>query len=256
MTQPLPPWPYPRWMAHRGAGRLAPENTLAAFRLGAQHGYTMAECDVKLSADGVPFLLHDDTLGRTTNARQRLPQGASLSAGEHPWAALSQLDAGSWHARAWAGEPLPTLEAVARWCQRNGHRLNIEIKPTPGLERHTGEVIAREAQRLWRDEAVMPLLSSFQVQALEGAQASAPALPRALLLDTLWTGWLETARTLGCAAIVCDHVLWDRASVTQARSAGFRALSYTVNDECAAQRLTDLGTDGLITDRVDLFAPV
>ena len=61
-------WPYPRWVAHRGAGKLAPENTLAAFRLGGEHGYRMFECDVKLSADKVPFLLHDATLERTTNA--------------------------------------------------------------------------------------------------------------------------------------------------------------------------------------------
>lgn len=46
-------WPYPFWIAHRGAGKLAPENTLAAFRLGAAHGWRMAECDVKLSQDGV-----------------------------------------------------------------------------------------------------------------------------------------------------------------------------------------------------------
>jgi glycerophosphoryl diester phosphodiesterase len=55
--------------------------------------------------------------------------------------------------------------------------------------------------------------------------------------------------------VVCNHALWDTSSVTQAKSAGFRTLSYTVNDEWAAQRLMDLGTDGIITDRVDLFAP-
>lgn len=62
-------WPYPRWIAHRGAGKLAPENTMSAFRLGAQHGYRMFECDAKLSADGVLFLLHDATLQRTTNGQ-------------------------------------------------------------------------------------------------------------------------------------------------------------------------------------------
>ncbi|MCX8517175.1 MAG: glycerophosphodiester phosphodiesterase family protein, partial [Rhodoferax sp.] len=72
---PLPAWPYPRWIAHRGAGKLAPENTLAAFRLGASHGYRMFECDAKLSADGVPFLMHDAELQRTTNAVQRLGAG-------------------------------------------------------------------------------------------------------------------------------------------------------------------------------------
>jgi glycerophosphoryl diester phosphodiesterase len=86
-------WPYPRWIAHRGAGKLAPENTLAAFRVGASHGYRMFECDVKLSLDGVPFLLHDDNLQRTTNAHEALGTQASVVGGEHPWSALSQLDA-------------------------------------------------------------------------------------------------------------------------------------------------------------------
>ena len=123
-------WPYPRWVAHRGAGKLAPENTLAAFKLGASHGYRMFECDVKLSADGVPFLLHDATLERTTTGKGK---GGAL-----PWSQLSQLDAGSWHSRAHAGEPLSSLESIARYCLHNGHFLNIEIKPTPGVERHTG----------------------------------------------------------------------------------------------------------------------
>ena len=255
MRTDLPPWPYPRWIAHRGAGKLAPENTLAAFRCGAAHGYRMYECDVKLSADGVPFLLHDATLQRTTNARAVLGAGNSAVAGDHSWGALAQLDAGSWHSRTFAGEPLATLSNIAAFCLANGHCLNIEIKPTPGHERHTGEVVATHAARLWQGAAVPPLLSSFEVDALRGAHATQPALPRALLLDKLWTGWLETALTLECVAVVCNHALWDKSSVRQAQSAGFRTLSYTANDEWAAQRLFDLGTDGVITDRVDLFSP-
>lgn len=239
-------WPYPRWIAHRGAGKLAPENTLAAFKLGASHGYCMFECDVKLSSDDVPFLLHDSTLERTTSGHG--------TAGEQPWSALAQLDAGSWHSPSFAAEPLPTLEAIARFCLDNGLFLNIEIKPTPGSERHTGEVVAGHAARLWQGAAVPPLLTSFQPEALQGARDAAPELPRGLLLESLWTGWLETALTLGCVAVVCNHALWDSSSVTQAKSAGFRTLSYTVNDEVAAQRLIVLGTDGIITDRVDLFA--
>lgn len=248
-------WPYPRWIAHRGAGKLAPENTLAAFRRGAAHGYRMFECDVKLSADGVPFLMHDATLQRTTQAAQRLPAGASLVGGEHPWATLAQLDAGSWHSRQYAGEPLPTLDNVAAWCLANSHCLNIEIKPTPGTERATGEVVARRAAQLWQGSAVPPLLTSFQLEALSGARTAAPALPRGLLLDTLPNDWLDTARMLGCVAVVCNQALWDASTVAQAQSAGLRCLSYTVNDEWAAQRLLDLGTDGIITDRVDLFSP-
>ena len=248
-------WPYPRWIAHRGAGKLAPENTLAAFRLGAQHGYRMFECDAKLSSDGVPFLMHDATLGRTTNAREIFGPAPSDIGGDHPWGELARLDAGSWHSRAHAGEPLPTLENISRWCMANGLLLNIEIKPTPGTERETGVVVARHADRLWNNAPIPPLLTSFRPEALEGALATAANLPRGLLLDTLWDGWLDVAKKLDCTAIVCNHALWDSASVAQAKKANLRCLSYTVNDEWAAKRLVDLGTDGIITDRVDLFPP-
>ncbi len=240
-------WPYPRWIAHRGAGKLAPENTLAAFHAGAAHGYRMFECDVKLSADGVAFLLHDATLDRTTNGHG--------PAGERPWQALAALDAGSWHSPAHAGEPLPTLSAVARWCQASDALLNIEIKPSPGQERHTGEAVAREARVLWEGDGTPPLLTSFSTDALEGALAGAPALPRGLLLDQLRSGWMHDARRLDCVAVVCRHNLWTPAGVTEVHHAGMRCLAYTVNEAAQAQRLLDMGIDGLITDRVDLFDP-
>lgn len=257
MTQSLKPgqWPYPRWIAHRGAGKLAPENTLAAFRAGAAHGYRMFECDVKLSLDGVPLLLHDDTLSRTTNADEALGSGLSAVAGEHPWGTLALLDAGSWHSKAFAGETVPTFESIARYCLRNDFCLNIEIKPTPGTEYHTGKMVASHAARLWHGASTPPLLTSFDVPALEGAMQAQPNLPRGLLLERLWTGWLETALRLGCIALVCEHTLWDQSSVAQAQDAGLCCLSYTVNDAAEAQRLWDLGTDGIITDRIDLFSP-
>lgn len=240
-------WPYPLWIAHRGAGTLAPENTLAAFHAGAAHGFRMFECDVKLSADGIAFLLHDDTLDRTTSG-----QGP---AGARTWAELSTLDAGSWHGPAHAGEPLPALSSVARWCQAGDALLNIEIKPSPGRERRTGESVARQAWALWEDDGVPPLLTSFSVDALEGALSGAPALPRGLLLDQLWAGWMPTARRLGCVAVVCRHDLWTPAGVTEVHHAGMRCLAYTVNEAKQAQRLRDMGIDGIITDRVDLFGP-
>lgn len=240
-------WPYPRWIAHRGAGKLAPENTLAAFRLGARHGFRMFECDVKLSRDGVPFLMHDTTLERTTSA--------TGTGGDLPWQTLAQLDAGSWHSRQYAGEPLPCLDNIARFCRANGYHLNIEIKPTPGLEAETGAAVALQAGRLWAGASVPPLLSSFAIDALQAAQASVPELPRALLLDNTRADWLDIARRLDCVAVVCHHSLWDAASVSAAHAASLRCLSYTVNDLSIAQKLNALETDGIITDRVDLFAP-
>lgn len=243
----LPAWPYPRWIAHRGAGTLAPENTLAAFRLGADLGWCMFECDVKLARDDVPFLLHDATLERTSNG--------TGTAGDLTWSALARLDAGSWHSPAYAGEPLPTLEAVARFCRERGLRLDIEIKPTPGTERQTGEAVARAAARLWQGEAVPPLLSSFASEALRGALAVAPALPRGLLLDELPGDWLAQAQALRCVAVICRHTLWDAERLAAARAAGLRTLCYTVNDGARAQQLLAWGIDGIVTDRVDLFDP-
>ncbi|MBM3386804.1 MAG: glycerophosphodiester phosphodiesterase [Betaproteobacteria bacterium] len=243
----LPPWPYPRWIAHRGAGQLAPENTLAAFRLGMQYGWRMFECDAKLSADDEVFLMHDATLERTTNGHGM--------AGQRSWHALSQLDAGGWHSRTYAGEPLLRLDHLARYCLANTLLLNIEIKPTPGTERHTGEVVAREAARLWASQPVPPLLSSFETETLQGARTCAPQLPRALLLDDWWDGWFEQALALGCVAVVAHHPLWNTALLAQVHRAGMRCLSYTVNDESVARQLLALGIDGLISDRVDLFNP-
>jgi glycerophosphoryl diester phosphodiesterase len=137
----------------------------------------------------------------------------------------------------------------------NGHMLNIEIKPTPAVEQRTGEVVARHADRLWNNAPVPPLLTSFRPESLEGARTTAPHLPRGLLLDTLRDGWLEQATALACVAVVCNHALWDAATVARVHGAGMKCLSYTVNDEWAAQRLLQLGTDGIITDRVDLFPP-
>ena len=239
----MKPWPYPKWIAHRGAGKLAPENTLAAFQLGAKLGYRMFECDAKPSSDGVVFLLHDEHLERTTN-------GTGV-AGSHEWSHLSQLDAGSWHSIAYAGEPLPTLESIARFCLSHGYFLNIEIKPTLGTEAMTGAIVAKEALRLWQGESIPPMLTSFKTEALVAAKQTAPLLPRGLLLDSLWDGWLEAALELECVAIVCNYKLWNEELVETVHAQKIRCLSYTVNDQDIADSLIALGTDGIITDSVD-----
>lgn len=247
-TSSKPAWPLPFWIAHRGAGKLAPENTLAAFRLGAAHGYRAFECDVKLSQDGAPFLLHDSSLRRTST-------GSGL-ASEHSWSDLSRLDAGSWHSRAYAGEPLASLEAVARFVQANRFGLNLELKPTPGQERLTGQVVGREVLRLWHGvEAHLPLFSSFEPVALEGARETAPGVPRGLLLDRPRESWLDEAQSLGCVAVITNYRLMDAARVQAIHAAGMKALVYTANDESVVAWLRANGVDGIITDAVDRFAP-
>ena len=241
------PWPYPPLCAHRGAGKLAPENTLAAFRMGHARGYRMAEFDVKLSADGVAFLLHDDTLDRTTNAKGR--------ADAHTWRELAQLDAGSWHSPAYAGEPLPTLAAVARWSLAHDVAVNIEIKPTRGRERETGAAIAFDAATLWAGASMPPLLSSFSDVALEAAREAVPALPRAYLFDEVDPHTLARAVALRCIAIDAKHTLLVPDFVAQARDVGLRVVAWTVNDPSRAAALCTQGVDTVITDAIDTIAP-
>ena len=261
------PWPYPRWIAHRGAGTLAPENTLAAFWLGARYGYRMFECDAKLCADGVLFLLHDDTLERTTNGQGR--------ATALPMTVLAQLDAGSWHSGAFAGEPIPTLEALARECLVQGWMLNVEIKPDTDAGSGasssawaTGYAVGHLLAPLWAQvqQATpvlpLPLLTSFVPQALEGARAAAAHLPRGLLVESAeeegesesWQSHtLATAQRLACQALVLHYPLCRAAFVRRITEAGLRTLAYTVNDHDTAQRLLALGINGIITDRLDRF---
>jgi len=243
----LAPWPYPKFAAHRGAGKLAPENTLAAFRLGYAHGYRMAEFDVKLSADGVSFLLHDGTLDRTTNLRGR--------ADALTWRELSLLDAGGWHSPRYAGEPLPSLAAIARWSHAHDVAVNIEIKPTRGRERETGAAVALDAQTLWAGAHVMPLLSSFSEATLDAAREAVPELPRAWLTEELPADWRERVTSLRCIAIDVKHTLLTRERVDEFRTAGLRIATWTVNDPQRAREFIEWGVDTVITDAVDLIAP-
>ncbi|WP_414450491.1 glycerophosphodiester phosphodiesterase [Burkholderia sp. 22PA0099] len=243
-------WPYAsvaRIVAHRGGGKLAPENTLAGLEEGARRGHRMVEFDAKLSADGISFLLHDDTVARTSN-------GEGAAAGMD-YAALAALDAGSWFDARFAGERMPTLEQAASRCLALGLAANVEIKPCPGREAETGERVARDTARYWCGAAVPPLLSSFSVDALAAAQRAAPALPRGLLLDTLPDDWQALTARLGCVALHANHREFDAARVAAIRAAGLRTLAYTVNDPARARELIGWGVDLICTDRIDLIGP-
>jgi len=247
MTSPMAPWPYPRLCAHRGAGKLAPENTLTAMRVGHAHGYGMVEFDVKLAGDNVAFLLHDATLERTTSGRGRAD--ALL------WRELSRLDAGGWHSAKYAGEMIPTFAAIARWARAHGVACNVEIKPTPGRERETGAAVALDAASLWRDAEVPPLLSSFAEDSLDAARDAVPSLPRALLLDELPSDWLERLARLECVALDLDHLALTRDIVASAHRHGYRVCSFTPNDPVRIAELDGWGVDTIITDAIDQIPP-
>lgn len=248
MPVPHPAWPYPKLIAHRGAGKYAPENTLASVRLGAQHGFLMMEYDVKLSRDGVAILLHDDTVDRTSDG--------TGAAADKTFADLGAIDFGAWHSRDYAGEPIPTLHSIAAYTLANGIRSNIEIKPHTGLEAETGKEIARLARQLWAGADLPPLLSSFSEAALEAARIAAPELPRALLIaKEIPPDWRARVQRLDCIGLNLNHRYTTRPLVADIIDAGYTLAIWTVNDTRRAQELLDWGCNAIVTDEIMSISP-
>jgi glycerophosphoryl diester phosphodiesterase len=257
------PWPYPRVLAHRGGGALAPENTIAAIRVGRQHGFRAIEFDVTLCADEEPVLIHDLTLDRTTDGKGRVA--------EHSAAELARLDAGSWFSSTFAGEPIPRLAQVIDYCRAHQIWFNAEIKPAPGAEQRTGERVAAALALGFADRRTdlplshrgtagqldpqVPLLSSFSGEALAGALRAAPELPRGLLCSRIPRDWRDQLRHLDCVSLHCDHRYLDAAEVGAIRGAGYWVFCYTVNEVQRARELARWGIDALCTDRLDQVAP-
>jgi len=250
-------WPYPRYVAHRGAGILAPENTLLALDTGWRHGYRAAEVDAALTCDEVPVLLHDATLDRTTNGRGRLDK---VCAGD-----LAGLDAGSWLDARFAAARVPTLADALQRCGELGIWLNVEIKPVPGHEVRTGErvaaLIAQYCARAQQPDphgaqfTPLPLLSSFSLAALAAARRAAPGLRQGVLFTRVPADWREILQRLGAFSLHCEHRHLDAGLARAIRDAGYGLLCYTVNDPARARELLDWGVDAICTDRIDLIAP-
>lgn len=242
-----PPWNFPRVLAHRGGGALAPENTLAGIRAAASMGFRAVEFDVVLSADGVAVLMHDETLERTTDGRGRVS--------DTTYAELLRLDAGVRYGPGHLGERIPSFEQAAKLCLELKLWANVEIKPAKGFERQTGLVVAKLARELWRGAAPAPLLSSFEPASLEAAREAAPELDRGYLTDRIEPQWREAAQRLGCVSVNCNQEHLTREMARSVGQAGFWLLCWTVNDPRIARRLFSWGADAIFTDRLDLIAP-
>jgi len=234
----------PPLVAHRGASARAPENTLAAFREAARCGCRWVEFDVKLSRDGVPFVIHDDRLERTTDGRGRV---RDLDAD-----ALARLDAGSWFDPRFSGERIPTLAETLALLLELDLSANIEIKPCEGREEETAEVVAAEVHRLWPADRPLPLFSSFSRTALETARRVAPEIPRGLLREAPGADWAAEMQALGCLTLHLDHKQLAPGHLRRLAQAGVPVLLYTVNDPARARALLEAGAAAVFTDVPDL----
>src|SRR5262245_10087324 len=172
----------PKVIGHRGAAAYSPENTLESFREARRRGATWVETDIKLTADGVPIVMHDESLKRTTGVDRLVAQTAR-----------AELPAG-----------VPTFEEAIACFGEGGLGCNVEIKPCPGRETETGRVVVETLRRCWPARLPAPLLSSFKDESLAAARATAPEFARSLLLDKFVEDWQARVAAVGAIGVNTD----------------------------------------------------
>ncbi len=236
-----------RVIAHRGFSGAAPENTIAAIRAAVDIGADMAEVDVTLSADDRVVVIHDDTLDRTTDGRGAV-SGLTL-------AELQRLDAGSWFAPRFAGERIPTLEAVLAEV-KGKILLNVEIKSEAVQRGIVGHVVAAVRDRGMTGQV---MVSSFSPAALEQTRLAAPEIRTAVLFDPdVHKGRdpVDIVRGLGASAFNIKQARLTRTMLKRCREAGIPVAVYTVNSVRRLRKVVDRGVHAVFTDHPERMAEV
>lgn len=235
----------PPFIAHRGAKNIAPENTLAAFMKAKDLGATWVEFDCMLTACGEAVVIHDETLERTTNGT-----GFVI---DHPYSYLKTLDAGSWFSDAYAGECVPTLQAVLLTLKTLGLSANIEIKGMPGYEEQTAKKVLSDIAACWDASLEPPLISSFSMPILQCVRQYAPDVCLGLLLETWFPGWELVCDELECVSVGFDQIVADPDKIQFVKAHNRFALSYTVNERARAEHLFQWGVDAVFTDNLQMM---
>ncbi|WP_433368688.1 glycerophosphodiester phosphodiesterase [Actinoplanes sp. CA-142083] len=227
-------------VAHRGYSAVAPENTLPAFAAAVRGGATHVEFDVRTTADGVPVVIHDRTLDRTTTA-----------AG-YVWDVISSevlsADAGSWFSPAFTGVRVPALTETLDLLAPTGAQILLEIKPPATLDQVKAivELVAE------RGLLARTIVQSFDPEVVRLAREAAPDVRRGLLRQGLVPETVALARELEvvCCNPSVDDVLGDRATTRALTEAGIEVMPWTANDLTRWADLAAAGVAGLITDHV------
>lgn len=225
-------------VSHRGAAALAPENTLAAMRIAIEQGVDFVETDVQLTSDGVPVLLHDPTLDRTTNGSGPLAQ--------RTFAEVRALDAGSWFGGDYAGEPVPSLEEFLDLLDASNVRALVELKG-PWLPEQLEQVAALLQSRYMVNRVA---LQSFDEETLRGLQQVAPQFARVMLTRDWSEDTVLLARELEVSAVGGRPKLIERDLnlLAELRETGIGSLAYTLNKAKRWDHAIERGIDLIVTD--------
>lgn len=232
-------------IGHRGASGYAPENTIASFEKALSLGCKFIEFDVMCSVDGEPFIFHDDSLRRTTNGKGILGQVDSKY--------LQELDAGSWFSRQFKGEKIPHFKDVLKWLAFSDMQANIEIKPYAAAVEQTTVAVLSHINRYWPSGKELPLVSSFEWDALVLCRSIAPEMPIGLLLHEWDEKWLQKAKQLDCYSVHFNRKILTEERVRAVKEQGYVVCSYTVNRKRQANKLFSWGVDAVFSDYPDLL---
>lgn len=255
-------------IAHRGYRACYPENTLCAFTASLGR-CAMIELDVQLSRDGIPVVMHDASLKRTSNAKDLSPELRPPGFALKNWnlAELQRLDAGSWFMRddpfaslrqgqicretlqALMPQRIMSLEQVLLWALAKGIPLNVELKAEQDPARSSA--LVAETIRLIRltRTGSQVLLSSFQQECLMHCHRAAPEIATAALQEGAHPqALIRSLKQLGVRAYHPADAITDQALIETIRRAGLAINIFTVNDPGRQLQLAHWGATGIFTD--------
>ncbi|MFC0188355.1 glycerophosphodiester phosphodiesterase [Fictibacillus aquaticus] len=224
--------------SHRGASREAPENTMSAFYKALQYGVDGIEIDVQLSKDGVPVIIHDESLKRTT--------GAKGNVSDYMADDLRKLDAGSWFHHDYALERIPLLEEFLAWAAHTSLQLNIELKnniiPYEGIEH---KVYALARQYNMTDRIVFSSFNHYSIRALRLLDPDIDLAP--LYSSGLYEPW-NYVRYLGARSAHPHYKTLFPEIMQGYKIAGITLRPYTVNSKRWLSYFFKWQADAVITD--------
>ena len=229
-------------IAHRGLPIAAPENSLPGFEAALAYKPDFVELDYRHTLDGVPAVIHDDKLDRTTNSRAVFG-AADVLIGSKTFAELGKLDGGAWYSPKFAGAKLASLaEAIDLVCPQTCLM----------IERKDGD--AATLVKLLREKQVLDrvIVQAFDWNFIADVRKLEPDLPTGLLgKQRLDAEKLARVREIAPRVIGWDFRDLDAAVIRTGHDAGVKVWSWTVNSEAKARELAAAGLDGLITNHAD-----